>query len=388
MRVLHVIDVLTLGGAQGLALRVMEGLEERGVEDSLCVLMGEGRTHALWELPERPVYLGFDGDYRNPVTWRRCCRALGQVVGDVRPDVVLSTNWLADVTAARACCAAGVGHVAYLVDRRGWLESGAWKHRYRRRLTRRAFESAGTRFMAVSGAVADYVSDHLPVERERIEVVRNAIDVGRFAGERGEVRGQRSERGDRSVVGMLARLEEEKGHGVLLEAVSSVVGKGHSVSVRIAGEGPLRGELEEQVRRAGLEEEVSFEGCIHDAGAFYRECDIFAVPSISSEGLPTTILEAMASGCVVVASDVGGAREVIDDGLNGVIVAPRNPDALGRALKELIEDAGRRSEYQVRAREKAVREFDVKQMIDRVQEILERVAAREASPVKPVEVGA
>jgi glycosyltransferase involved in cell wall biosynthesis len=137
------------------------------------------------------------------------------------------------------------------------------------------------------------------------------------------------------VVGCLAVLEKRKGHQYLLEAAARLKAQGLKLQYRIAGDGPLRRHLETEVKRMGLDGEVSFLGFVEDTAGFFGEVDFFAMPSLH-EGLGVAALEAMAAGKPVIASRVGGLQEAVLDGITGMLVAPRDPDALASAIAKLV----------------------------------------------------
>jgi glycosyltransferase involved in cell wall biosynthesis len=145
--------------------------------------------------------------------------------------------------------------------------------------------------------------------------------------------------------------------------------------VLIAGDGPLRQKLEHRVTAPVFEGRVRVIGEIDDARHFYGQCDIFVVPSVRSEGLPTTILEAMASSCAVVATDIGGAGEAIESGRSGIIVPPADPIALADAIQQIIQDAAFRKQIQQNAAKHVLKEFDKEKMIDRICQVLSNAIA-------------
>jgi glycosyltransferase involved in cell wall biosynthesis len=127
-----------------------------------------------------------------------------------------------------------------------------------------------------------------------------------------------------------------KGHHVLLEAISKARSQLPPFELNIAGDGPCRREIEEKVSALGLDNVVRTRGSLSDMPAFYRGMDVVVQPSLSEEGLPLAILEALATGVPVIASDVAGAREVITPGVNGFLFRPGDPDGLAQHLIRFV----------------------------------------------------
>ncbi len=367
---LHVIDRLSLGGTPNLLMRTVSELSRRGVQSQVCVLTAERQTDDEYRKHIAPTYLGFDGEYRNPWALRRCVRRLRSVMDDVRPDVVHSYLWVSDYVSALASRRRGTVHISHVVDRRDWQASDRWVHRLRRWATRRAFQQAGSRFVAVSQAAKDFACRHMDYSPTRVAVAANGIDFGQFAGQPGRTVG-----GGPRTLGTAGRLADEKGHRFLIDAMALLIGQGHDVRLKITGEGPLQGELEALVRQRNLTGRVEFVGWVADVGEFYRSIDLFVVPSVTAEGLPTTILEAMASGCVVVASDVGGAGEAIRDGVDGRLVPAGDARALAERIEPLLADDGSLSRMAKSARTRIRDRFTTERMVDVICETYQTALA-------------
>ncbi|MBI4698792.1 MAG: glycosyltransferase [Nitrospirae bacterium] len=143
--------------------------------------------------------------------------------------------------------------------------------------------------------------------------------------------------GNNKVVLTLGRLSEEKGHDILIEAFRRVVEKLPECVLLIAGNGPDRERLEKQIKSSGMQKKVRLVGLIDDVSEIFKICDIY-VNSSRFEGLPISLLEAMAHEKPIVATAVGGNREVIRDGETGLLVPPERPDLLAEGLLKLMED--------------------------------------------------
>jgi glycosyltransferase involved in cell wall biosynthesis len=317
--------------------------------------------------------LDFPGDYRNPWMLMQCVRRLKRVIFDLQPDIVHSYLWVSDVVAALACRNGAAVHVSHIVDRRDWQASDRLVHRLRRWFSQQAFQQAGTRFIAVSQAAGDFACQHMAYAREQVTVAANGIDWEEFA-----THARRDRQGGPLILGTASRLAEEKGHRFLLEAVARLVERGCDMRLVVTGEGPLRRELESLVAKWNLTRHVEFVGWVPSVRDFYRSVDVFLVPSINAEGLPTTILEAMASGCVVVASDVGGAAEAIRDGIDGCLVPPRSVEALVASMTRLTRDPQSLERMGESARLRIRAQFTTERMVDRIFQTY--LAATEALP--------
>jgi glycosyltransferase involved in cell wall biosynthesis len=131
--------------------------------------------------------------------------------------------------------------------------------------------------------------------------------------------------------GIAARLMPEKDHFALLRAFTSVLAEIPQAQLQIAGDGPLRSRLEERARELGIAESVNFLGPVSDVPGFLSRLDIFVLSSLS-EGLPISILEAMAAGLPIVSTRAGGVSEAVEDGRNACLVDPADAEGLASAM--------------------------------------------------------
>ena len=138
----------------------------------------------------------------------------------------------------------------------------------------------------------------------------------------------------------VCRLTGWKGVDGLIDALTGLPDCG----LVVIGDGPLRAELEAQARRVGVAASVLFAGTVprEEVSAYLRACDVFVLNS-TYEGFPHVLLEALAAGLPVVATDVGGSGEIVQDGLNGCLVPPRDPQALRRAIRGILDNSEARS---------------------------------------------
>ncbi len=166
----------------------------------------------------------------------------------------------------------------------------------------------------------------------------------------------------RLIVGTVARLVWFKGLDVLVAAAAMVVKSCPESVFVVVGDGPLRAELERQAQALGVARSFVFLGERRDVARLLRAFDVFVLPSVS-EGMPVTILEAMDAATPVIATRVGGVPELVDDGETGLLVPPRDPEALGAAILRLLESPRLRADMGERGRERVARHFSAERMV-------------------------
>ncbi|MBI3522180.1 MAG: glycosyltransferase family 4 protein [Chloroflexi bacterium] len=168
---------------------------------------------------------------------------------------------------------------------------------------------------------------------------------------------------DRPIVGIAARLVPIKGVDVFLDACAIVARARDDTLFVIAGDGELREALEARTRELGLASRTRFLGWRADLAAVYADCDVVVLTS-HNEGTPVSLIEAMTSGRAVIATDVGGVRDVV--GANGILVPDGDRDAIARAILALLGDPGRREALGRQARESVYPCFDVSGLVQRI----------------------
>jgi len=220
--------------------------------------------------------------------------------------------------------------------------------------------------LAISGAVADSLAA-AGVDRERVTVVRSGVDRDRFRPPTPEERVQaRIALGisyGEFVISAVGALEPRKGHRYLIEAIAQMALTPSSVKLKcfIAGHGSIRAELEREIAELRCAGRVKLLGRIDDPRELLWASDIFAMPSLK-EGLGIAVLEAMASAVPVVASGVGGLREVVEDERAGIIVPPAHPERIASAIGRLADSPALRSQMGAAARVRAVENYSMTAM--------------------------
>ena len=197
------------------------------------------------------------------------------------------------------------------------------------RVLGRAIVRRSDRIIAVSNAVGAHAA-HLGAKPGAVRVIPNGVDAQQFCSG-----GRRADGAFR--IACVGRLIFNKGPQYLVEAAPEVLRAHPQAEFVMVGDGPLRARLEERARRLGISHRVTFLGTRSDVAAILQTCDVLVRPSLL-EGMPLTVLEAMACALPVIATPVSGTAELVRHGENGFLVPPTDPAALASAILRLIED--------------------------------------------------
>lgn len=280
-------------------------------------------------------------------------RELAHRFAATKPDVVHSHSgvWLKAVQAAKAAGLPLVHTVHGLMTVEPWYSP----------LVMWLAARGTSRIIPVSDPLRGYLIDSVRVEGTKVEVVPNGVDTRAFSPSdvfRDEVIGQKI-RGP--VVGCVARFDPIKNHALLLEAFA-LVRRAHADAILVlVGDGELRESLERRAQQPDLLGSVVFAGDRRDTPDLYRSFDVFVLTS-DAEGTSMSILEAMATGRCVVATDVGGTGALLDRGAAGVLVPPRDVITLADRLGTMLTDATRRRRFGELARARAVETYSLRTM--------------------------
>jgi glycosyltransferase involved in cell wall biosynthesis len=236
-----------------------------------------------------------------------------------------------------------------------------------------------TRFIAVSESEKEVAVRQRLVSAERIVVIPNGVAPDAFvrpAHARAHVRAELGIPLDAIVIGAAARLSPQKDPECLVRAVRDVIDRTRKpVYLVWAGDGELADDVRRLIGECGIEQSCRLLGFRRDIRAVMCAFDVFALTS-RYEGLPYAVLEAMALGLPVVATDVVGMRDVVMHGASGSLVPPENPQAVANALLPLVNSETRRAEQGQRGQRLVAERFTVAAMIERLESLYCELAAR------------
>ena len=356
IRVVELVSSMEIGGAERVALSLAKRLPQEGFETELWSVALPGSICEQAEL---------DG-----VKWRSLAdrvkngiRALAQLLRSERIDLLHSHGKRAHFIGAPAARLTGT---IYVHTRHA---SGETNVNWRTRLTEHAIAPLTHIYIAVSEDVQKRAARYRRIVAHRSMIIPNGIDTDLFH-PTGDAERATSET---LRIGCVARLSEEKRHEDLLAAAASLKRQGLDFRLILVGEGPLRADLERQVRTLGLSDCVEILGTRNDIADLMRGFDLFALSS-RCEGLPLTVLEAMATGLPVVATDVGSLGKVIREGETGFLVPPGVPEALADAIQRAA-NADFRKTAAGAARRVVEEQFSLRKMTDAHAALFKRLLA-------------
>ena len=250
----------------------------------------------------------------------------------------------------------------------GWWDGTMGRRRLHQRIERDYALPNFDRVITVSEDMSDRIREGR-TSTDRIRIVHTGL--ADQAPTRSTLRATFNISDEAIVVGTIGRVSEEKGHRHLIDAIHTLrddVPKLHCV---IVGTGPALDQLKQQSIQLGLTDQITFTGFWNDRADALHAFNVFALPSVEREGLPTSVLEAQQAGLPVIASDIGGTREAIDPERTGLLVQPGNVDALTDTLRGLLFDITRRPAMGKAARAWIAERFSMQKMINNVTKIYE-----------------
>lgn len=249
--------------------------------------------------------------------------------------------------------AARIAGTPVVLARHGMLLcSKKWKHKVSlTRLTDGIITNSNT--------IRDTYASYGWFDSDFVKVIYNGLDIpeqvtpldfpSRFAGKK--------------IIYSAGRLSEQKGFNYLIEAAQILQDKRNDIVFIVSGEGKLASVLQKQVDETGLHDSFVFDGFADDIFPYLKGCDLFVLASLF-EGMPNVVMEAMAMGKAVVATDVNGARELMEDGKTGLIVPPADPTALATAISSLIDNPEKLELFGTAGKQRVAKHFTMGRMTD------------------------
>ncbi len=240
--------------------------------------------------------------------------------------------------------------------------------------TRWLYAHATAHVVTTGEALRRELTSRLRIPENRVTSVPTGIDLARFVpGDKDAARRRLGMR-QQPALGCIATLRDWKGHDYLLEAIALDRRGWSGWTIVVVGDGPHRPKLESHLAALSLGDLVQFVGQQDDVVPWFQAMDLVTLPSYGEEGVPQAIMQAMACGIPVVSTPVGAIPEAVDQELTGLLVAPRSAGALAAGLARLRDDEPLRARLGAQARLRALRDFGMGPMLDRMEGIFRQVS--------------
>jgi glycosyltransferase involved in cell wall biosynthesis len=212
----------------------------------------------------------------------------------------------------------------------------------------------------------DHVRYHI-ADENKFTVIHSGVDLSKFSGTQVNVAEMKNKLGIAQgafVVGTVGRLTPVKGQKYLIEAAAKILPKIPEIVFVFLGDGELMNELKMQAASAGISDKVKFLGWLPNVAEFMSTFDIFVLPSLN-EGMGKVLVEAMAAGKPIIASDIGGISDLVVHGKNGLLVSPMNSDALANSIELVLGNSQMRTNMGEEG-QRLSQEYDVNSMISKI----------------------
>jgi glycosyltransferase involved in cell wall biosynthesis len=361
VKICHIFKITGVSGSENHLLTLASHLDRSRYRLTFCLLVERGPdlsayVAALEAVGVEVVRFPIRADLDPLLLWR-----LMRFLRTVRPDIVHTHLIHGDLYGTLA---ARLTDVPVVVSTKH-NDDAFRRNRFYAWLSRRATRWQD-RIITISDHLARFSVEVEKLDADKITRIHYGLDGAAFRACVQDVASVRAEfriPADAPLVGVVARLDSQKGHIYLLRAWVQVTAALPEARLLVVGDGPLRGELQQQTYDLGLEGSVIFAGRREDVPRIMAALDVVTLPSLW-EGFGLVLLEAMAVARPIVASRVSAIPEIVVEGETGLLVPPRDVDALAAALIALLRDQQRATEMGRRGRVRLEQEFTLGKMIE------------------------
>ncbi len=352
--VCHLISGDLWAGAEVMAFHLLQGLHRRRDIDLFVIVLNRGTLSD--RLQQEGISTCIISETAH--SFQAIVRLAWRMVAKREPQVLHSHRYKENALAYLVSLALR-RRVALIATQHGMPEhGGGWRSavsRLKSNANLRLLESKFSSTVAVSADIkASLVREH-GFAADAVEVIHNGVISAPGSA--------RPARGETFTIGSAGRLVPVKDFRLMVEIAHLLKERGRKIRFELAGDGPMRPEIEQLVADRGLAEEFAILGFVEDIDSFYRGLDVYVNTSLH-EGIPMSVLEAMSRGIPVVVPDVGGLKEIVADGVGGFAVSDRSADAFAQRCSALYDDAGLRESMSREARQVVAERFSNDRMVD------------------------
>ena len=370
IQILYVIDALEFGGGERGFSQLSTGLNKERFKTYLAAHPGS----KLEEMAKRENVPFFPIDMDRKANFKTIAQ-LSRIINQNRIHIVHSMGARADFFARMAVrklpgtslvCTVAMPVEGFDI---GFIRKIVYK------IADRFSSRYVTQFIAVSKAIKEQLVRRRNIHSDRITVVYNGVELDQYnqsmnASEK--IRHSLGITDDYPIIGSIGRLVYQKGYFHFLQAAKQVYEQKKYVRFVIVGHGPEEDNLKSMAKSLGISHVCTFAGLRRDVPELLSAFDVFVLSSVL-EGLPRVVIEAMAMGRPIVATDIDGVREELEEGVTGLLVPPENSDALAKSIIHLLVDKDKSFQMGINARRVAEEKFGVDIMLKKVEKVYEEL---------------
>lgn len=363
INILTIIWSLGLGGAEQVVIDINNGLNKQKFHPIICCLNGKGMFASRVEKNGIPVIPLFKKPKFDP----HIILKIYKLIQKENIDLVQTHLWTANFWGRIAAWLAGVKII--IATEHTTDEKRPWFYY----LADKLLASISSKIITVSESVKSFHSRKADIPKDKFEVIKNGIQLEKWQKpvEVRDVKANLEISEDEVIIGTIGRLVQAKRYDIFLKAVAEIVKTKPNIRAIIIGEGPLESELKNETITLGIQNNVKFTGFRKDIPKLIKIFDIFVLSS-EREGLPVTLLEAMATGIACVVTRVGGNPEVINNYQNGILVNPLDYKQLSEELDKLIENQKLRIKLSQNSKEWVKNYFSISRMVNKTEDLYSR----------------
>ena len=362
IQTIHVIYRLDTGGLQNGIVNLVNNMDTSKFENIICCLTqgGDFEKRLNKNIKVSKMFKKPGNDYQLYIK-------LIKYLKEIKPTIVHTRNW----AGMDGIIAAKMARVPIIIHGEHGFEIADLisQNRKRKFIRKLVLSTMVDKIVTVSKNLKNRLINEIKIKPEKIIHIPNGVDTNKFNIYRKEfTRKKFGFKKEDFIIGIVARLDPIKNHKTLFFAFKEIVKNYPQVKLIIVGDGPLREELKEKSYQLGIKNKVIFMGERDNVPEILKTFDIFVLPSLN-EGMSNTILEAMATGIPVIASNVGGNPELVIDGRTGFLFSPNDVESLVQKIKTYILHPELKQKHGYNARKRVEEKFSLDQMVRRYEEL-------------------
>lgn len=375
IKIIELITSLDFGGTQKMLFETLKRINREKYQFIVVSLKGRGvYTQEIEELGIKVVNLGVNGGVSKfrlflslPIVFFKLLKILIKEKPQIVHSYLFQANILGRIAAKIVRVPAIICSLRVMDPRKYqiWLE--------------RITKNFVTLFIANSEILRQFSIFNAGINPEKIITIYNGIDSNRYSYLNPQ--SKREELGIKEndyLIGTIGRLDEQKGIEYLFKALKIIKEQIQNFKCLVVGNGRLRSKLEQLKVKLGIKENVILTGARTDANDLMAMFNLFVLPSLW-EGLPNVLLEAMACEKPIIATNVGGVPELIENEKSGILVEPKDPNSLAKAIIELIKNKEKSKIVSQQAR-KRVEKFSLDKMVKEIEKIYDQQLGDQGRP--------